>query len=51
VDLKISEDLPGFSPGMGRYISREDLLKLPQVSYTIRDDANFRVGSRRGACR
>ncbi|HSC46408.1 MAG TPA: hypothetical protein VLC94_11265, partial [Candidatus Acidoferrum sp.] len=41
LDLEIGGDLPGFGPGTVRYISREELLKLPQVSYAVDDDANF----------
>ena len=41
LDLEIGGDLPGFPGGTVRYISREELLKLPQVSYAVDDDANF----------
>lgn len=40
-DLEIGGDLAGLPPGTTRYISREQLLRLPQVSYTVTDDANF----------
>lgn len=41
LDLEVSGDLPGVPAGAARYISREDLLKLPQVTYAVTDDANF----------
>lgn len=41
LDLEIGGDLPGFPAGIVRYISREELLKLPQVEYAVDDDANF----------
>ena len=41
LDLEIGGDLPGFPAGTVRYISREELLKLPQVEYAVDDDANF----------
>ena len=41
LDLEIGGDLPGFRSGTVRYISREELLQLPQVSYAVDDDANF----------
>jgi len=40
-DLEISGDLKGFSAGSVRYLTREDLLTLPQVSYNVTDDSNF----------
>jgi mono/diheme cytochrome c family protein len=40
-DLELSGDLAGMPPGTIRYLTREDLLTLPQVSYTVTDDANF----------
>jgi mono/diheme cytochrome c family protein len=42
VDLELSGDLVGTSAGESRYLRREDLLALPQVSYTVSDDANFK---------
>ena len=42
LDLEISGDLPGVRPGSSRYIPREALLDLPQVTYTVNDDANFK---------
>src|ERR1700687_3226758 len=42
LDLEISGDLAGLPSGTIRYVRREDLLTLPQVSYTVTDDANFK---------
>ena len=41
LDLEIGGALLGFPAGSVRYISREELLKLPRVSYAVDDDANF----------
>ena len=40
-DLELGGDLVGLPPGATRYITREDLLALPQVTYTVTDDSNF----------
>jgi mono/diheme cytochrome c family protein len=40
-DLEIGGDLAGLQPGATRYITREELLAMPQVSYTVSDDSNF----------
>lgn len=40
-DLEIGGDLRGLPTGSTRYLSREDLLTLPQVTYTVNDDTNF----------
>jgi len=40
-DLELSGDLAGLAPGTTRYLTRDDLLTFPQVSYTVTDDANF----------
>jgi mono/diheme cytochrome c family protein len=40
-DLEVGGDLAGLSPGTTRYITRDTLLALPQVTYTVTDDANF----------
>jgi mono/diheme cytochrome c family protein len=40
-DLEIGGDLPGAAAGTTRYIAYDDLLRLPQVTYTISDDTNF----------
>jgi len=41
-DLEIAGDIEGLSAGSTRYLSREDLLTLPQVTYTVTDDSNFK---------
>lgn len=41
-DLEIGGDLYGVAPHSTRYITREQLQALPQVSYTVTNDANFR---------
>jgi mono/diheme cytochrome c family protein len=40
-DLEVGGDLYGVKPYTTRYITREQLLALPQVSYTVTNDANF----------
>jgi mono/diheme cytochrome c family protein len=40
-DLELGGELAGLPPGTTRYLTRADLLALPQVSYTVTDDANF----------
>ena len=40
-DLELSGDLAGLPQGTTRYMTREDLLRLPQVTYTVTDDSNF----------
>ena len=40
-DLEIAGDLTGLHPRTVRYIPREELLKLPQVTYAGSGDANF----------
>ena len=40
-DLEVGGDLYGVIPYSTRYITREQLLALPQVSYTVTNDANF----------
>src|SRR5271154_2327307 len=42
LDLEVGGDLAGMPTGIMRYLRREDLLALPQVSYTVTDDANFK---------
>ncbi|ABF39778.1 cytochrome c, class I [Candidatus Koribacter versatilis Ellin345] len=42
LDLAVAGDLPGVPRGSIRYVSREELLKLPQVTYLVSDDANFK---------
>jgi len=41
LDLEVGGDLAGVPAGSVRYLSREDLEALPQVSYMVTDDANF----------
>ncbi len=40
-DLKLSGTAPGVPAGSARYLSYDDLLKLPQVVFTVTDDPNF----------
>lgn len=40
-DLKLSGELPGVPAGEVRYVAYQDLLKLPQVTFTVTDDPNF----------
>lgn len=40
-DLEIGGDLAGLPSGTTRYVSRDDLLALPQVTYTVTGDTNF----------
>jgi len=41
LDLEIAGDLAGLPQGSIRYLTREDLLTLPQLTYTVSDDANL----------
>jgi mono/diheme cytochrome c family protein len=41
-DLEVGGELAGLPSGTTRFITRDDLLAFPQVSYTVSDDANFR---------
>ena len=41
LDLEIAGDLAGLPQGSIRYLSREDLLMLPKLTYTVSDDANL----------
>jgi len=41
-DLELAGDLKGLPAGVIRYVSREDLLALPQVTFTVSDDSNFK---------
>jgi len=40
-DLELGGELRGLTPGTPRYLTRDDLLTLPQVTYTVTDDGNF----------
>jgi mono/diheme cytochrome c family protein len=42
LDLEVAGDLPGVPVGVVRYLPREELLRLPQVSAKVSDDGNFR---------
>ena len=41
LDLEVGGELAGVENHETRYISREDLLALPQVKFTVNNDANF----------
>jgi hypothetical protein len=41
-DLDVGGDLAGIAPGSTRYVRYDDLLQLPQETYSVRDDSNFR---------
>jgi len=41
LDLELGGDLANLPPNTVRYITREDLLALPQVTYTVTNDSNF----------
>jgi hypothetical protein len=41
LDLEVGGDLAGLPAGSLRYIAREDLQALPQVTYSVTDDPNF----------
>jgi len=43
LDLEVVGELAGLPGGATRYITRADLLALPQVSFEVTDDANFRA--------
>jgi mono/diheme cytochrome c family protein len=40
-DLLLSGDVPGTSDYAGHYVAYSELLKLPQVTFTVTDDSNF----------
>jgi len=41
LDLEVGGDLKGFPPGSTRYVTREDLLALPQVAFIAKNDEMF----------
>lgn len=41
-DLEVGGEIAGLPPGSTRYITRADLLALPQVAYTVTDDPSFK---------
>src|ERR1039458_8210292 len=40
-DLEVGGELAGLARGETRYVRYEDLLKLPQETYSVSDDTNF----------
>ena len=42
-DLEIAGDLAGLSEGNVRYVARQDLLSLPQVTFRVTNDPNFKA--------
>src|SRR3954467_9272695 len=40
-DLELGGDLAGVPAGESRYVRYEDLLRMPQETYTVTDDSNF----------
>src|SRR5713226_1116274 len=40
-DLEVGGELAGVSAGPTRYVRYDDLLQLPQETYTVTDDSNF----------
>ena len=41
-DLEVGGELAGVPPGETRYVRYEDLLRLPQQTYSVTGDSNFR---------
>jgi mono/diheme cytochrome c family protein len=41
LDLELAGTIAGLPAGAVRYLTRDDLLALPQVNYTVTNDANF----------
>jgi mono/diheme cytochrome c family protein len=41
LDLEVGGELAGLPAGVVRYLTREDLKAMPQVSYRVTDDAHF----------
>jgi mono/diheme cytochrome c family protein len=41
-DLEVGGELVGERPGTTRYVTRDDLLTVPQVNYTVTADSNFK---------
>ncbi len=41
-DLELSGNLPGVPANAVRFVSHSDLLKLPQVTFSVTDDPNFK---------
>ncbi len=40
-DIEVSGELAGLPPESTRYIARDELLAMPQVNFTVKDDTNF----------
>jgi len=47
-DLEVGGELAGLPAGSTRYVRYEDLLKLPQETYTVTDDLNMPSGTKIG---
>jgi mono/diheme cytochrome c family protein len=45
-DLEVGGELAGVSAGATRFIRYEDMLRLPQESFTVNDDSNLPSGTR-----
>ena len=45
-DLEVGGAIPGVAAGTGQFISYAELLRLPQVSFTVSDDSNFPTPAR-----
>jgi cytochrome c2 len=45
-DLEVAGEIPGVAAGTVQFISYADLLRLPQVTYTVSDDSNFPTPAR-----
>jgi mono/diheme cytochrome c family protein len=41
-DLEVGGELKGLQPGSTRYVRYDDLLRLPQETYSVSDDSNFK---------
>lgn len=41
LDLELTGDLRAVPPGESRYLTRGDLLSLPQIAFSVDDDSNF----------
>jgi mono/diheme cytochrome c family protein len=41
LDLEVTGEIAGVARGAVLYVTRDELLALPQVSYTVSDDSNF----------
>lgn len=47
-DLEVGGELAGLPPGATRFIRYEDLLSLPQETYTVNDDSNLHANTEIG---